>query len=74
MLENLINKYEFLEDFNLIITKIDESKNYGSFLNVKYLTQQKLSYYTVGQNVPDDIRLVNIEEMVDSLLEENNDE
>ncbi len=74
LLENLINKYEFLEDFNLIITKIDESKNYGSFLNVKYLTQQKLSYYTVGQNVPDDIRLVNIEEMVDSLLEENNDE
>lgn len=74
LLETLVDRYSFLEDFNLIITKIDEVGNYGSLLNAKYLTKKNLSYYTVGQNVPDDIRVVNVEEIAQKLIEENKNE
>lgn len=74
LLEILIKKYEFLEEFNLIVTKIDETRNYGSLLNIKYLTNNELSYYTVGQNVPDDIRVIDIEKIVEKLIEEKEDE
>lgn len=74
LMENLLEKYDYLEDFNLILTKIDERENYGSLLNVKYLTEKELSYYTTGQNVPDDIEKINVEEIVERLIEEKKDE
>lgn len=74
LLEILLNKYNFLEDYKLILTKIDETEKYGSFLNAKYLTDKELSYYTIGQNVPDDIRIVNIKKIVEKLIEENKNE
>lgn len=74
LLETLIEKYDFLENFNLIVTKIDESGNYGNILNAKYLTEKELSYYTIGQNVPDDIKIVDVEEIVEKLVEEKKDE
>lgn len=70
-LKTLINKYNFIDDFKLIVTKIDEAENYGNLLNIKYLTDKELSYYTTGQNVPDDIKIVNIEDIVVKLIEEN---
>lgn len=70
-LKTLISKYDFLDDFKLIVTKIDEAENYGSLLNIKYITGKELSYYTTGQNVPDDIKIVNIEGIVAKLIEEN---
>lgn len=70
-LKTLINKYDFLDDFKLIVTKIDEAQNYGSLLNIKYITDKELAYYTTGQNVPDDIKIVSIEDIVAKLIEEN---
>lgn len=70
-LKSLISKYDFLDDFKLIVTKIDEAENYGNLLNIKYITNKELSYYTTGQNVPDDIKIVNIEDIVGKLIEEN---
>ena len=74
LMKKLLKKYDFLEDFSLIITKIDEAENYGSLLNVKYLTERELSYYTIGQNVPDDIRVIDAEKIVEKLIGENKDE
>jgi len=52
----IINNYTFLDNFKLIITKVDECETYGNILNIKHYAQKPISYITTGQNVPDDIQ------------------
>ncbi|MEZ0537784.1 flagellar biosynthesis protein FlhF [Caldicellulosiruptoraceae bacterium PP1] len=56
ILKDIIDKYSFLNHYNIIITKIDECSSYGNILNIKYFTKKPISYVTTGQNVPDDIQ------------------
>ncbi|WP_353095291.1 flagellar biosynthesis protein FlhF [Tissierella praeacuta] len=70
-LKSLVDKYSFLEDYRLIVTKIDEADTYGNILNIRYVTNKQLSYFTTGQNVPDDIEVVNVESIAEKLVEEN---
>ena len=42
----------------VIFTKIDEARNIGTIVNILYQVPIPLSYVTNGQNVPDDIELV----------------
>ncbi|TCU72671.1 flagellar biosynthesis protein FlhF [Tissierella praeacuta] len=70
-LKTLIEKYAFLEDYRIIITKVDEAESYGNILNIKYITNKQLSYFTTGQNVPDDIETINVENIAEKLIEEN---
>lgn len=72
VLQSLVKRYSFLEDFKLIITKIDEAEDYGNIFNIKYTTNRELSYYTTGQSVPDDIQIINKEFIAKKLIEENN--
>jgi flagellar biosynthesis protein FlhF len=44
----------------MIFTKLDETRFYGSFLNLMNNFQIPLSYYAVGQNVPDDLEVPEI--------------
>lgn len=71
ILNSIIDRYNFVNDFSIIVTKVDEAKKYGSFVNIRHITDKELSYYTMGQNVPEDIRKVNIQEIIEKLLEEN---
>lgn len=66
----IIEKYSEINDFKLIFTKLDESENIGVVLSTKYNFDNELSYVTTGQSVPEDIQLVNIEEVVKTLLKE----
>ena len=58
---------EFCE-FHLIFTKLDETSTYGNILNIKLHTGAQLSYVTTGQNVPDDIEVVDTQKLVKQLL------
>lgn len=73
ILQSLIKKYSVLGDFKLIITKIDEAEDYGNIFNIRYFSNKQLSYYTTGQGVPDDIQIVDKEDIVNKLIKENND-
>jgi len=64
----ILNSYEFLTDYKLIFTKIDEAPVQGIILNVRYLTGKSLSYVTTGQSVPDDIETVNIDKITKNLM------
>lgn len=55
-------------DFNLIFTKLDETSAYGNILNIKLKTGAAVSYVTTGQNVPDDIEVVDTQKLVKQLL------
>lgn len=54
----------------ILFTKMDETNTYGSIFNIVKEFSLPLSYITNGQNVPDDICTVNIDELIALILEE----
>ena len=65
---DIADSYMEFAKFNLIFTKLDETKCLGNIFNMKVYTKAPLSYITVGQNVPDDIEIVNAQKLVKLLL------
>ncbi|MBE5945982.1 MAG: flagellar biosynthesis protein FlhF [Lachnospiraceae bacterium] len=65
---NMAQVYDQLFDYKIIFTKLDETKGVGSILNLKLDMDKTLSYVTWGQNVPDDIGLVNPQIIAKKLL------
>ncbi|HAN10591.1 MAG TPA: flagellar biosynthesis protein FlhF [Clostridiales bacterium] len=66
---DIIDKYsEIISDYKIIFTKMDETLGLGNILNVKMYTKKPLSYITFGQDVPDDIELMNTEKIAKLLL------
>lgn len=55
----------------LILTKLDETSSYGSILNVCRRTQAPIKFVTLGQNVPDDIKVPTEDEIIKLVLGEN---
>lgn len=70
--KDIINNYSFIPDYKLIFTKLDETPVYGSILNAKCFANKSLSYVTIGQNVPDDIEITNIDRLSKNLLGSKN--
>lgn len=66
----IIESYDFLNDYKIIFTKIDEANYYGNILNVKVLTSKPLSYITTGQSVPDDIEIADIDKIANYIVGE----
>lgn len=69
-LKEIIKSYEFLEDYKIIFTKLDEATTVGQILNVAYETKKPISYITTGQSVPDDIEILDINKVSSLLLKE----
>lgn len=58
-LKRITELYDDITDYNLIFTKLDETDAIGNILNIKLDTDRALSYVSYGQNVPDDIEVMN---------------
>ncbi|WP_068774642.1 flagellar biosynthesis protein FlhF [Paenibacillus sp. FJAT-26967] len=54
----------------VLFTKMDETHSYGAILNLLHDFPVKLSYVTDGQNVPDDIMIIDEAKIADAILEE----
>ena len=65
---SIANTYGEMFDYNLIFTKLDETNGLGSILNLKLDTGKSLSYVTWGQNVPDDIGVLDPQIIAKKLL------
>jgi flagellar biosynthesis protein FlhF len=65
---NILNAYSFLNDFKLIITKLDETPTWGTLLNARLLSDRPISYTAIGQNVPDDIEVADVRKIVARLM------
>jgi flagellar biosynthesis protein FlhF len=65
---SIINAYSRITDFDLIFTKLDETTNLGTILNICYATGKKVAYVTFGQNVPDDLDIIRPDKVAKSLL------
>lgn len=65
---DIADTYSKMFDYNIIFTKLDETSGLGSILNLKLDTGKNLSYVTWGQNVPDDIGVINPQIIAKRLL------
>lgn len=66
-LKSIADKYDDV-DWAVIFTKLDETCSVGNILNIRMLTDRPLSYTTSGQNVPDDIEVINEQSVARQLL------
>lgn len=64
----IVDSYGDFEHVKIIFTKLDETTSFGNILNIRMYTNAKLSYITSGQNVPDDISLLDAQKIVRKLL------
>jgi flagellar biosynthesis protein FlhF len=55
-LEETVERFSCLGLDRLIFTKLDEATTFGTILNMAFLTEMPISYFTIGQRVPEDIR------------------
>ena len=60
----IIKNYNCLRDYKLLVTKTDETDSTATILNAKWLSGRPLSYVATGQNVPDDIQIADIDEIL----------
>lgn len=67
-LVDITQRYKDIEDWAILFTKLDETCSLGNILNIRLLTGAPLSYTTSGQNVPDDIELVDEQALARQLL------
>ena len=76
-LMEIYKNFSFLNIDTLIITKFDETKVFGNIFSLIYETNIPISFFSVGQEVPDDLELANSEFLVTCVLEgfkgKNND-
>lgn len=71
-IEPIINGFKSLNYRNVIITKLDETTVYGSIINILFKCNKPVKFFTIGQNVPDDIKLLSKEKIIDLSLGEDN--
>jgi len=72
-------KYEDLRDVyrnfsvlgidSLISTKLDETNGYGNLFSLVYDTKKPISYFSTGQEVPDDLQPATADYLVECLLD-----
>ncbi|AHM56642.1 flagellar biosynthesis protein FlhF [Peptoclostridium acidaminophilum DSM 3953] len=69
-INDIVDEYNFIDDFNIIITKLDETSKQAVVMNVLHKYKKKISHITFGQNVPDDISSLNVSEFIEKVLKE----
>ena len=67
-IKEMIDTYGFVDEYRLLITKLDETKFRGPILNISWYTQKPIAYVTTGQNVPDDIEVVDVESIAKQIV------
>lgn len=65
-----IRAYQEMNISRIIFTKLDETSFYGSIYNIACKDKYSLSYFTNGQNIPDDIEIADPVKLVHLLMKE----
>lgn len=70
---DILSVYENLNITKLIFTKLDETSFYGPIYNIACRKKYPLSYFTNGQNIPDDIEDAEPVRLVEMVLKEQSE-
>lgn len=69
-IKTILKGYSELNYNNVIITKLDETTSYGCLYNIAKFSNKPINYITLGQNVPDDIKIPTKEDIARFILGE----
>ena len=53
----------------LLFTKVDETHSYGNIFSLVYDTKKPVSYFSIGQEVPNDLNVATSDFLIDCLLD-----
>lgn len=67
-MDDIYNNFSFLNLNSVIISKFDETKHLGTLLNFMLLYKVPMSYFSVGQEVPDDLLLASKEYLLERFI------
>ena len=67
-MEDIYNNFSFLNLASVIISKFDETRHFGTLLNFMLLYKLPMSYFSIGQEVPDDLLLANKEYLLERFI------
>ena len=67
-LKEIYKNFSFLDIDTLVFTKFDETKAFGTVFSLIYDIDRPVSYFSVGQEVPDDIVVANSDFLVECML------
>ncbi len=68
-LHNAVENFRCLKPTSLFFTKLDETRRYGALFSVYVEAGLPLSYFSVGQDVPNDIELANPGKVANLIIE-----
>ena len=68
-LRRTVARYDVCAPTSLLFTKLDETAEYGNLFELAYQTTLPLSYWGIGQQVPEDLELAQPGRLADLLLE-----
>jgi len=63
-----LNRFNMFEPDYLVFTKLDETNVFGNIFNLAAKTHIPLSYFTMGQRVPEDMEVATKERVADLIL------
>jgi len=67
-LREIYQNFSILDLDSLIVTKFDESKDFGNIFSLTQDSNLPLSYFGIGQEVPDDLSVATSDFLIDSIL------
>ncbi len=70
---DILARFKVFPISKLLFTKLDESTSYGNMLNQIIQSKIPVSYFTNGQQVPEDIEIATLERVVDLITDQEKD-
>ncbi|MDQ1325942.1 MAG: flagellar biosynthesis protein FlhF [Campylobacterota bacterium] len=67
-MEDIYKNFSFLNLDSVIISKFDETKHFGILLNFMLLYKLPMSYFSIGQEVPDDLMVADKEYLLEQFI------
>lgn len=68
-LKDIYTNFSFLDIDTLVFTKFDETKVFGTIFSLIYDTDKPVSYFSIGQEVPDDLVVASSDFLVECMLD-----
>jgi len=65
---DIYNNFSILPIDTLIFTKLDETKTYGNIFSLLLDTKKPISYFSIGQEVPDDLMVADADYLLKGIL------
>ncbi|OCL82942.1 flagellar biosynthesis protein FlhF [Arcobacter porcinus] len=67
----IYKNYSILDIDNLIFTKLDETRSFGNIITFAHKTKKPITYFSIGQNVPDDLMAADSSFLIDCFMNQS---